>query len=257
LDTVVVIPSRYGSTRFPGKPLIPVAGVAVVERVWRIARTALPDVPVVIATDDDRIAAFCRGIGAQVVMTPVECKNGTERCLAAAQALPTLPRAVINLQGDAVLTPPWVLQAVLHGLKDHPNAAIVTPAAPLTGEAKAAFLTHKKTSPSSGTTVVFDNTGKALYFSKAILPNERTPKPDTPIWQHIGLYGYRTAALQQLCALEESPLEATEQLEQLRALENGLPAQVVPVDLRGHRLASIDTPADVTAAEGILASLSA
>lgn len=253
MDTVVVIPSRYGSTRFPGKPLIPVAGVALVERVWRIARTALPDVPVIIATDDNRIADFCHGIGAQVAMTPKECKNGTERCLAAIQAMLKLPHAVINLQGDAVLTPPWVLQAVLHGLRDYPDAAIVTPAASLTGEAKAAFLRHKQTSPSSGTTVVFDKNGKALYFSKAILPHERTPTPNLPIWQHIGLYGYRIAALQQLCALDESPLETIEQLEQLRALENGLPVQVVSVDLRGHRLASIDTPADVTAAEGILA----
>ncbi|MCA3269920.1 MAG: 3-deoxy-manno-octulosonate cytidylyltransferase [Thalassospira sp.] len=253
MNTVVMIPARYGSSRMPGKPLVAVAGVPLLRRVWRLAVAAAGDgTQVYVATDDGRIASLVESFGGQVIMTPPECLTGTDRCLAAAVLLPTRPDAVVNVQGDAVLTPPWVIRAVIDGLRAHPDAALITPAVALIGSMKREFLEHKAKSPSSGTTVVCDSKGRALYFSKALLPFERTPSNDQPMLRHIGLYGYRMAALEQLCALPESPLEKAEQLEQLRALENGLTIQVIPVDYQGRSHGSIDASADVAAVEAII-----
>lgn len=253
MQIAAIIPARYGSSRFPGKPLAPVAGVSLLERVWRLARAADGLDTVVVATDDDRIRHHAEEFGATVLMTPLSCRNGTERVAAALEQLPDSIAAVINLQGDAVLTPPWVISALAESLRTT-SAPVVTPAVLCSEAHYAQLAVAKRAHPASGTLVVTDRQGRALYFSKALIPFIRADHtgPFPPVWRHIGLYGYRRAALSQLLAWPEGPLEAAERLEQLRALENGMPIQVVPVDYRGRRHWSIDSPADVAIVEQLL-----
>ena len=253
MSIAIVIPARYGSSRFPGKPLAPVAGVSLLQRVWRLARAAEAVDTIVITTDDARIRAHAEDFGATVIMTPEHCRNGTERVAAALAHLPATVDAVINLQGDAVLTPPWVMTALAQTLRTT-SAPVVTPAVLCTEAHYAELSDAKRTHPASGTLVVTDRQGRALYFSKALIPFIRADhKGDfPPVWRHIGMYGYRREALLQLLQWPEGPLEAAEQLEQLRALENGMPIQVVPVDYRGRRHWSVDSPADVQIVEQLL-----
>jgi 3-deoxy-manno-octulosonate cytidylyltransferase (CMP-KDO synthetase) len=253
MNTVIVIPSRYESTRFPGKPLALVKGTAMLERVWRIAKSVKGVQEVYIATDDKRIEEFARKMGAKALMTPVECKNGTERVYRAMEQIIPKPDAILNFQGDALLTPPWVLQAMVDVLGSDKNCQMITPAVKLSKEQYAAFEESKKTSPASGTTVVFDNRMNALYFSKRIIPFVRDAKEGAlPVYRHIGMYGYRREALERYLTFKQGPLESSEKLEQLRALENGMPIRVVVVDYKGRTHASVDAPEDVVIAEKII-----
>ena len=255
MDIAIVIPARYGSTRLPGKPMAPILGRSLLSRVWAIAHRVQRVSVVLVATDDDRVADHARSFGATAVMTDPDCTNGTERAWDAVRNLPHPPAAVINLQGDAVLTPPWVVQGLVDAFHADPHLSMVTAAVQLTWDAYDDFVQHKKTSPSSGTTVVMDTHGQALYFSKNIIPNLR--KPDRaqacPVHRHIGIYGYSVPALSRLVALPPSPLEQVEQLEQLRALENRIPIQVVKVDYQGRSHGSVDTPEDIAVVEAIIA----
>jgi 3-deoxy-manno-octulosonate cytidylyltransferase (CMP-KDO synthetase) len=263
MRSVIVIPSRYGSTRFPGKPLAPVAGRSLLERVWRIARAVRSVELVVVATDDERIAAHARSFGAAAVMTPAACRNGTERAEAAVRALDFAPDAVINLQGDAVLTPPWVVQSVVDALRadgarpPHASAGrradVVTPATILDEAAVNRLAASKSTGEVGGTTVTVGLDGFALYFSKAIIPYRRD-RSAAPVRKHIGLYGFRRDALARIVALPPTPLELAEGLEQLRALEHGLGVRVVEVDLRGRSTIAIDAPTDVARVEAAIAA---
>ncbi len=194
MTAAIVIPARYASTRFPGKPLHPVAGMPMLERVWRIAKSVPQASRVVIATDDERILAFAHGLGAECAMTSPDCSNGTERVHDAVQRAAIAEDIVLNLQGDALLTPPWVLEAMIDDMLLDPAADIVTPAVRLEGAALAEFLEQKKVTPASGTTVVFGLNRNALYFSKSVLPHMRKPG-HAGIYRHIGLYGYRKRAL--------------------------------------------------------------
>ncbi|MEZ6015842.1 MAG: 3-deoxy-manno-octulosonate cytidylyltransferase [Planctomycetota bacterium] len=259
MRTVVVIPSRYGSTRFPGKPLAPVAGRSLLERVWRVARAVQGVERVLVATDDARIARHVAAFGGEAVLTPESCRNGTERAEAAIATLDFTPDAVVNLQGDAVLTPPWVVQAVVDALAaeaDAPNARvadIVTPATILPEAAVEKLAAAKAAGEVGGTTVTVGLDGFALYFSKAIIPFRRD-RAQAPVRKHIGLYGFRREALARVVALPPTPLELAEGLEQLRALEHGLRIRVVEVDLRGRSTIAIDDPADVARVEAAIAA---
>ena len=254
MDIAIVIPARYGSTRLPGKPMAPILGRTLLSRVCAIAHAVDRVAQVVVATDDDRVADHARSVGAQVVMTSPDCANGTERAWDALRHTAHPPHAVINLQGDAVLTPPWVVQGLVDEFHARPDTAMVTAAVQLTWETYDDFVRHKHNSPSSGTTVVMDHGGRAMYFSKNIIPNLRKPDRTAPcpVHRHIGIYGYSLTALRQLVALPASPLEQVEQLEQLRALENRIPIQVVKVDYRGRSHGSVDTPEDIAVVEAII-----
>jgi 3-deoxy-manno-octulosonate cytidylyltransferase (CMP-KDO synthetase) len=253
MSVAIVIPARYGSSRLKGKPMIEIAGVSLLERVWRIARASRGVTRVVVATEDERVAAFAAGFGAEAVLTSEACSNGTERVAEAIVAAGITEDAVINLQGDAVLTPPWVLEALIEEFASPVPFDIVTPAVRLDDKAVADLKEHKRAAPSSGTTVTFDLRRNALYFSKQIIPYVRTPG-FAAVHRHIGLYGYRRDSLARYVALPPSPLEQTEGLEQLRALENGMTVRVVVVDYRGRTHASVDTPEDVAVVERLIAA---
>lgn len=238
-----------GSTRLPGKPLLKIHDIPLIERVWRIAKKSCAD-RIIVATDDIKIHQQVQDFGGECLMTPTSCKTGTDRVAQVAKELNLSNAFYINLQGDALLTPPWVIDAMISAAK-HSCADIITPARKLTDRALQAFLQHKKNSPSSGTCVVFDQNNKAMYFSKTIIPYHRD-KQAPCLFKHIGLYGYGEAVLLRLHELPQTPLEQIENLEQLRALENGMRIEVVEVDYQGRTEASIDTAEDIIFAEQII-----
>ncbi|MCB0333310.1 MAG: 3-deoxy-manno-octulosonate cytidylyltransferase [Bdellovibrionales bacterium] len=253
MEITLVIPARYGSTRFPGKPLVNIAGRSLIERVWRIA-SAVKGVTVLVATDDERIVEHVHSFGGRSVMTPSECRNGSERILAALQQLKHQPDIALNVQGDAVLTPPWILQALVDHMKTNSTCVLSTPAVQLSREQYEKVLQQTKAGIAGGTYVTFDQSGKALYFSKALIPHLRDGVPeDLPVYKHIGIYAYRMETLEQYVSLGPGRFELVEQLEQLRALEHGIPIDVVHVDYRGRTPWSIDLPEDVQEVEAILA----
>ncbi len=247
---IIVIPARMASTRFPDKPLALIRGMTMIERMWRIGKAARGASEVVIATDDERLKRFAEGFGATVLMTSPDCVTGTDR-VAEVSRMPDRDHAIFfSLQGDAVLTPPWVIEKVLEAMLADPSIQMATPAVLLTGEARSDFVALKKRGSSSGTAVVFNQKGDALYFSKTLIPYSRDE--ESPIYRHIGLYGYRKETLQCLGELPEGRLERSEKLEQLRALENGIGIRVIPVDYRGRTHGSVDRPEDVAVVEAAI-----
>jgi 3-deoxy-manno-octulosonate cytidylyltransferase (CMP-KDO synthetase) len=252
MTTAIVIPARYASSRFPGKPLYPVLGVSMLERVWRIARSTRCSENVIIATEDRRVIELAERFGGRVVLTSANCANGTERTAEALQVAGIDAEIVVNLQGDALLTPPWVIDALVGELRSDPSVEIATPAVLLQGDQLREFLELKDIEPASGTSVAFDRERRALYFSKRVIPFSRIEGRGA-IHRHIGLYAFRRAALEKYIRLSPGPLETAEGLEQLRALENGMKVTVVVVDYRGRSHGSVDSPADVAFVERIIA----
>ncbi len=248
----IIIPARYGSTRFPGKPLALISGVPLLQRVWALGASAAGKDNVVVTTDDHRIADFCAKIGAACIMTAPEISNGTERVHAALQQMPADVDKVINLQGDAVLTPPWVIRAIRNAMETDSSVGIFTPAVRLTKQTYKALRAAKAVGEVGGTTVTFDNHYNALYFSKSVIPFVREGAENPLVYRHIGMYGYRRQTLAQIVGLPQGRLEQAEKLEQLRALENGLKIRVVVVDYQGRSHIGIDSAEDAMRAEKII-----
>lgn len=253
MTVAIVIPARFGSERLKGKPMLQIAGKSLLERVWCIAMASRGASRIVVATEDERVVDHAKSFGAEAVLTSDRCTNGTERVAEAIQVAGITEEAVINFQGDAVLTPPWILEAMIKEFASATPFDIVTPAVRLSEGELAALIEHKRAAPSSGTTVTFDLQRNALYFSKQIIPFVRK-LGFANVHRHIGLYGYRRDSLARYVALPPSPLEQTEGLEQLRALENGLTVRVVVVDYRGRNHASVDTPEDIAVVERLIAT---
>jgi 3-deoxy-manno-octulosonate cytidylyltransferase (CMP-KDO synthetase) len=249
---VIVIPARMASTRFPNKPLAYIKGITMIERVWRIAKAVQQAHEVIIATDDNDLKLFAEGFGAKVMMTSADCLTGTDRVAEVARCVSNDYTIFFSLQGDAVLTPPWVIEKVLNAMLKDPEIKIATPAVKLTGKALIDFIEIKKSGSSSGTTVVFDQKYNALYFSKALIPYSREGYTNVSIYRHIGLYAYRLDTLLTLNRLPEGILEYSEKLEQLRALENGIPIKVVSVDYQGRTHGSVDRPEDIAIVEEVI-----
>lgn len=253
MNVVIVIPARYHSRRYPGKPLVEIRGQSVLERTWSIARAVERVAAVYIATEDERVAEHARRFGASAIMTSAACRNGSERVYQAVLGLSERPDAVVNLQGDALLTPPWVVQGLVDALLANPSVRLVTPAVRCSWRQFEEIEAIKRKSPTSGTLVTFDKQGNALYFSKSMIPYMRIRDADPPpVYRHIGIYGYRYETLAQLVSLDETPLERAEQLEQLRALENGIPVRVVVVDYRDRTHWSVDAPEDIEKVKEII-----
>jgi 3-deoxy-manno-octulosonate cytidylyltransferase (CMP-KDO synthetase) len=262
LRDLIVIPARYGSTRLPGKPLLKLAGRTLLERVLANARRAAGqagDCELVVATDDQRIADHAASIGAEVVMTPADLNSGSARALAAAQAQAKPPAAIINLQGDAPFIPSATITALIEAMR-RGDAPVVTPVYQLDWERLDRLRKHKRGAPFSGTTCVRDHGGKALWFSKSILPAIREEEalraqPLSPVWQHLGLYAYTFQALDWFGKASQGVYEKLEGLEQLRFLENGWSIATVPVEPPLHALSGIDTRRDLELAEEAIARL--
>jgi 3-deoxy-manno-octulosonate cytidylyltransferase (CMP-KDO synthetase) len=261
MSVAIVIPARYGSTRYPGKALAPLRGATgeaqpLVRRTWEAARAVAGVDRVVIATDDERIEAEARGFDAEVVMTSPDCANGTERCAEALERLAPAPEIVVNLQGDAPLTPPWFVEALIAAMRDQPDIAVATPVLRCDAEALASLLADRRAGRVGATTAVFGADGRALYFSKEVIPfTGRALRPGEicPVFHHVGVYAYRPAALRRYVNLPAGPLEQWEGLEQLRFLENGEAVLCVEVEARGARFWEPNNPEDVALVERILA----
>ncbi|HQS95123.1 3-deoxy-manno-octulosonate cytidylyltransferase [Novosphingobium sp. 17-62-19] len=254
---LIVVPARYGSKRLPGKPLLSIAGRSLLERVVAIARAAADvagNCTVLVATDDKRIGDHATALGVACVMTDPELDSGTLRAQAAAHQLQSPPAHVINLQGDAPFIPAAIVAGLLETLRTG-SADVATPVFALDWPRLDRLRTHKQSAPFSGTTCARAADGRALWFSKNVIPalrNEdtlRAAHPLSPVWQHLGLYGYTLAALDWFAAASPGTYEALEGLEQLRFLEGGLRVDTVEVEVPAHLLSGIDTPQDLATAE--------
>ncbi|MCE0506215.1 3-deoxy-manno-octulosonate cytidylyltransferase [Roseivivax sp. GX 12232] len=256
MKTVVFIPARYASSRYPGKPLVELTGASgekksLIRRSWEAAQGIARVDAVYVLTDDDRIRAAAEGFGAEVLMTSSAARNGTERCAEALAQLPETPEVVVNLQGDAPLTPPWFLEALIEAM-DSPEVQMATPVLKTEPETLANFLADRKEGRVGGTTAVMRGDGTALYFSKEVLPYVADLAAPPEVWHHVGVYAYRPAALAAYGGWAEGPLEAAEGLEQLRFLENGWPVSCVPVAARGRVFWELNNPVDVARIEAVL-----
>ena len=262
MKTVIVIPARYQSSRLPGKPLAMIKGQTMLQRVVRIAQAAaqgLSNVSILVATDDERIKKHCDELVIASVMTPPEAPSGTDRVADAIRQLNNKPDFILNLQGDAPLTPPDFLRAMIDNFAAAP-CDVITPVTQLTWEQLDKLRQQKAVTPLSGTTAVFDEkTGNAFWFSKQIIPalrNEQTLRAQpgkSPVYRHIGIYGYALPMLDQYVQLPESRFEKLEGLEQLRLLENGFTIRCVPVDYKNRAsMSGVDSPDDIRRAEELI-----
>lgn len=257
MKTAIIIPARYGSTRFPGKPLAMLGGKSMLARVVDVAREGAKgrDITLAVATEDGRIYNHCKEIGVTCVMTSEECATGSDRVLEAAQKLGEFD-VLIGLQGDAPFTPPEAVTKMIETFEGFPATKVVTPVVRLRWAELDALRDNKKTTPFSGTTCVLDRSGKAMWFSKNILPairKEDRTSEYSPVHQHIGLYGYKREVLEKFVDLPQSHYEQLEGLEQLRLLENGISIQTVTLDVEiGNIHSGIDSPEDLERAEKLL-----
>jgi 3-deoxy-manno-octulosonate cytidylyltransferase (CMP-KDO synthetase) len=261
MNTVILIPARYASSRYPGKPLVKLKGATgmakpLIQRSVEAARRAAGVSGVFVVTDDERIAEGCAPAKVGVIMTSPECRNGTERC---AEALAQLhqPDLVINFQGDALLTPPAFVEALIACMERNPDALVATPAMPLRSAEVQALRREEAAGRVGGTTVVTDNSGRALYFSKRLipyLPQWALEAELTPMKLHVGVYAYRPRALELYRETPLSEIETLEGLEQLRFLDAGVPVHVVEVETPPFALRELNNPEDVAPIEEALAA---
>jgi len=230
----VIIPARYASTRLPGKPLLDRTGKPLIQHVVESVRPARLIERVVVATDDERIARAVEGLGCQAVMTPAQCRSGTDRVAQAATALGLADDdIVVNVQGDEPDMPAELvdqLVGVLQGA-DEPMATLAVP------------LEGPEVDDPAKVKVVCDLQGRAMYFSRSTVPYDRDRTGAVRYLLHLGIYAYRVGFLCRLAGLPATPAEQAEKLEQLRALEHGYDIKVA-LACCGYRGAGIDTPQD-------------
>jgi 3-deoxy-manno-octulosonate cytidylyltransferase (CMP-KDO synthetase) len=253
LAIVAIIPARYAATRLPGKPLSEIHGKTMIERVHERARAASKVDRVIVATEDERIAAAVRGFGGEAVMTSAAHATGTDRLAEAARGIEAA--IVINVQGDEPLLDPKGVDAVAEALEREPSLEMATLSVPL--------VSLEEMLAPSVVKVVTDARGDALYFSRSPIPHVRQGAGSDAsasaraavesglARKHVGLYGYRREALLRFAALPQSPLEQAEGLEQLRALAHGMRIRVVARD--GDAGVAVDTPEDLERVRALLA----
>lgn len=260
MSIVIVIPARFASTRYPGKPLVELRGAdgqarTLIRRSWEAAMAVAGAARVIVATDDRRIADHAAAFGAEVAMTSPDCRNGTERCAEVLAGLPQTPEMVVNLQGDAPLTPAWFVEDLVAGLRAQPGAEVATPVLNCSGAMRAELLADRAAGRVGGTTAVFGQDRCALYFSKEVIPfvpHEVAPDAPSPVFHHVGVYAYRPAALAAYAAWPEGRLERLEGLEQLRFLEHGRAVLCVEVQAQGREFWELNNPQDVPRIEAMM-----
>lgn len=239
---VGIIPARFASSRFPGKPLTPIHGKPMIQRTWERAKLATTLNQLVVATDSENIAECCRGFGADVIMTSETCKNGTERCNETLRKLPKKFDVVVNIQGDEPLIEPEIIDGVVKALQAARDAVYST--------AVTALKPEDASDPNRVKCVV-NNTGYAIYFSRGLIPYNKTGmvSPHFPYLLHLGIQSFDANFLQLYAQLPPSPLQLEEDLEQLKVLENGFKMKVIKVDHEAH---GVDTPEDVGKIESLM-----
>jgi len=255
----ILIPARYASSRYPGKPLVELRGAGgvakpLIQRSVESARKIAGVDGVFVTTDDERIADACGRFGVGVIMTSPECRNGTERC---AEALAQLhqPDLVINFQGDALLTPNHFVEALIERMR-RDDVEVATPAMRLRSEEVRTLQAEEAAGRVGGTTVVTDDAGRALYISKRLIPHlpaGALDQPLSPVLLHVGVYAYRPTALAAYAQTPPTELEQLEGLEQLRFLVAGIPVAVVEVEPPPFALRELNNPGDVAPIEEALA----
>jgi len=238
----VIIPARWASQRFPGKPLADLGGKPVLQHVWERCRMAAGADRVIVATDDSRIAAAATAFGADVCLTRPDHPSGTDRIAEVARRLRD-ENLFVNVQGDEPFIETDLIDRLIDELAGRRGARMATAASPL--------ARGPDFSDPNVVKVVCAADGRALYFSRAPIPHDRDGGSGAPVLRHQGIYAYTRAALLRIVRLPPSPLELCEKLEQLRALEAGIPIQVVAA---GPSMPGIDTPAQLEAARAFLVS---
>ena len=235
-EALIVVPSRLGSTRFPGKVLAPLDGKPIVRWCHEAALAAKVG-PVLIATEDEGVAQAVRSFGGQAVLTSKECVSGTDRVFEASKN--RQEPLIINVQGDQPFIKPETIRAVVDLLENDPAVDIATAVMRLDDAARADNPNVVKAALAAN--------GRCLYFSRSRIPFARNGKPQ--LYEHIGIYGFRRAALERFVKLKPSPLELAESLEQLRALEDGM---TISATIVAETPIAIDTPDDLKNAESYL-----
>lgn len=239
MKSVIVIPARYGSTRFPGKSLARIQGRPMIQWVWEAACRSRLAEQVVIATDDDRIADTVAKCGADVIMTKKSHRSGTDRIAEVADKIPA--HLYVNVQGDEPLLSAGAVDDLIRAMAESPRIPIGTLAHRI--ESEAEWLSPEVVK------VVCNRHHEALYFSRSPLPFQRSFDPKARLLRHVGIYAFRARALAHFVSLKPSALELAESLEQLRALENGLAIQVIETK---YRCLGVDTPADLARVATVL-----
>lgn len=261
MKTAILIPARFASTRYPGKPLVELTQAdgsrkSLIRMSWEAAQSVDGVDEVHVLTDDDRIAEAARDFGASVIMTSSACENGTARCAEAVASGAVTADIVVNLQGDAPLTPPWFITAMIAAMKADPDVQVATPVLRCDTETYERFVEDRKNGMVGGTTAVMDRQMNGLYFSKEVLPwfdTASLPKgAPLPVFHHVGAYAYRPAALAAYAAHGAGMLEDLEGLEQLRFLEAGVKVRCVEVEARGRVFWELNNPHDVDRIEAAL-----
>lgn len=245
LKVIGIIPARFASVRFPGKPLVEILGKSLIQHVYENAlRCKILD-QVVIATDDERIFKHARGFGAWVVMTSPDCPTGTDRLAEVLMRQPELNAAqvIVNIQGDEPTLDPHVIRDVAEVLLKDPRADVSTALIPIESEEEALNPSVVK--------CVIDDQGYALYFSRGLIPAGKALRfnPATTYYRHLGLYGYRRDFLLHYADLSPSPLQLAEDLEQLRVLEHGYKIKTTIVHTESM---DVNTPEDLKKLERLL-----
>lgn len=255
-DYAIIIPARFASVRFPGKPLVVLRGAdgakTLVQRSWEAACSLGAPSGVWVATDDGRIADEVAAFGGKVLMTSADCRNGTERCAEAAAQLDV--EFVVNLQGDAPLTPVAIVEPLIALLASEPACVMATPGVRCLPSTYAHLLEDERMGRVGGTSVVFDQRHHALYFSKRLLPYLPLDHDSRQhsAYLHLGLYVYRRKALTLYAESPPGKLEMLEGLEQLRFLETGHKVAILPVEPFGWDPIELNNPSDVPIIEKIL-----
>jgi len=238
VKVICIIPARYASTRLPGKPLKLIAGKPMIQRVYEQATKAKMPAEVIVATDDERVYQAVKDFGGQVVMTSANHRSGTDRLAEVAKSRDDVD-VVINVQGDEPMLPPEIIDRLSELFVQDANLQMATMKCPMKQEEYGEPGSVK---------VVTDMNGYALYFSRSLLPYPRN-EDGVKVYKHVGIYAYRRDFLLKYAALEPTPLEMTESLEQLRALENGYKIKVLESDFQG---VGVDTPEDLARVNELL-----
>lgn len=259
-DILIVIPARYASQRYPGKPLAELRGAGgeaktLIRRSWEAARRVPSASRVVVASDSDEILDAARGFGAEAVFTSSDCRNGTERCAELLDTLDSEPEIVVNLQGDAPLIPDWFVEDLIAAMRADPSVDVATPVVRCSRTLYDKLVADEKLGIVGGTFAAVSGAGNAHYFSKRIIPHFDVTKADDaalPVLLHIGLYAYRPAALRRYMAHEPTELEQLEGLEQLRFLDLGAAIRVVEVRPPEWEIWELNNPSDIAHIEASL-----